>query len=281
MDVLLIVLGIAAGIFLIYAAIKSVCLVPQARAQNVERLGRYRATLQPGLHLLIPFADRLRPMIDLREQVLSIREPVITKDNVDLRIDTVLYFRVFDPYQADYGIADYFRAIEKLTGTTLRNTVGDLTLAEALTSRDVINKALLKELNATSGSDWGITVTRVEVMTIELPPSIKEAMEQREGAILRAEGEAEAIERVFAAIHEGHPDPELLAYQYLRMLPRLAEGQGSTVVVIPSELTNVLKSVGTAFGTASGDSRAPGTIVVTPPDNSTVNGSKPDAAEKG
>ncbi len=252
MDVIWIVLGLAAAAFLVYAATKSVCLVPQARARNVERLGKYRATLQPGLHPLIPFGDRLRPMIDLREQVLSIREPVITEDNVDLSIHIVLYFKVFEPYQADYGIADYVRAIEKLTGTTLRNTVGDLTLTQALTSRDVINKALLRELNATAVRDWGTSVTRVEVMTIEPPPSIKAAMESRQGAILRAEGEAKAIERVFAAIHEGHPDPELLAYQYLQMLPHLTEGKGSTVVVLPSELTNVLKSVGTAFGTTAG-----------------------------
>ena len=271
MDVFWIVFGMAAAVVLIVAAFNAVCLVPQARARNVERFGRWRRTLEPGLHFIIPFADRLRPVIDQREQVLSIREPVITEDNVDLRIDTVLYFKVYNPYQADYHIANYFRGIEKLTGTVLRDVVGDLTLQEALTSRQRINEILLGLLNATSVRDWGIGVTRVEIMTIDPPQSIKDAMENREAAILKAEGQASAIDRVFRAIHEGRPDAELLAYQYLQMLPQLTQGEGSTVVVLPSELTNAIKAVGSAFGAApagpapdGSKPAAPGAIKATP-----------------
>lgn len=266
MEVFWTLAGLLAGGFLIFAATRAVCIVPQARARNVERLGRYRATLAPGPHLLIPFADRLRPAIDRRERVISLREPVITEDNVDLRIHTVLYFKVIDPYKADYHVADYVRAIEKLTGTVLRNVIGKLSLNAALTSRGPINDALLANVGATSQDDWGIEVTRVEVLTIDPPPSVKEAMEDRQGAILRAEGQAEAIDTVFAAIHKGDPDPKLLAYQYLQALPQLTQGQGSTVVVVPSELTDALKAVGTAFGVGPAATPGPATPGERPPD---------------
>lgn len=257
MDVFWILFGMAAAILLIVAAFNAVCLVPHARARNLERFGRWRKTLEPGLHFIIPFADRPRPMIDQREQVLSIREPVITKDDVDLTIHTVLYFRIYNAYQADYHIANYLRGIEKLTGTVLRDVLGDLTLQEALTARRRINQILLGQLNATTVHDWGIGVTRVEVMTIDPPQSIKEAMESREAEILRAEGKAKAIDRVFRAIHDGRPDAELLAYEYLQMLPELSQGEGSTVVVLPSELTNAIKAVGSAFGAADSHAEPP------------------------
>ncbi len=281
MDVFWMLIGMAVAILLIVTAFKAVCLVPQARARNVERFGRWRRTLEPGLHFLIPFVDRLRPMIDQREQVMSIREPVITEDNVDLRIDTVLYFRVYNPYQADYHIANYFRGIEKLTGTVLRDVVGDLTLQETLTSRQRINEILLGLLNATSVRNWGIGVTRVEIMTIDPPPSIKEAMESREAAILKAEGQASAIDRVFRAIHEGRPDAELLAYQYLQMLPQLTQGEGSTVVVLPSELTNAIKAVGSAFGAAPAAPAADSGEAAAGGGEAAADGSKPAADGAG
>jgi regulator of protease activity HflC (stomatin/prohibitin superfamily) len=233
---------------LIALAVRTACVVPQAHVRNIERLGRYRGTLQAGFHPVIPLLYQRRPLIDLREQVISLREPVITNDKVDLRIETVLFFRVLDPYKADYAIANYFRAIEKLTGTVLRNIVGKIALQDALTSRELINNELRIELNKTALPDWGIQVTRVEVMTIDPPQSVQDAMESRQGEILRAEGQAQAIGKVFAAIHEGDPDQKLLAYEYLEMLPKLAQGPGRTVVVIPSDLTGALKALGGAFG---------------------------------
>jgi regulator of protease activity HflC (stomatin/prohibitin superfamily) len=151
-------------------------------------------------------------------------------------------------YKADYRIEDYHRAIEKLTGTVLRNVVGEMTLEHALTARDEINGKLLLHVNATTEPDWGVTVTRVEIITIDPPPAVKDAMEHKQGAILEAQGQARAIDTVFRAIHQADPDPKVLAYQYLRVLPQLTQGQGSTVVVIPSELTSALKAVSAAFG---------------------------------
>jgi regulator of protease activity HflC (stomatin/prohibitin superfamily) len=267
---------------------RSVWIVPQARARNVERLGRYRKTLQPGLSLIIPFVDKVKPLIDLREQVVAFQgQPVITEDNVVVHIDTVLFFQVTDPRAADYEIVDYIKAIEQLTATQLRNVIGTLDLEASLSSRDRINTALRGVLDDASGK-WGIRVTRVEIKAIEPPQSIKDAMEKqmraerekratilqaegvrqsriltaegekqgailqaegaRQSAILRAQGEARAIEQVFTSIHENDPDPKLLAYQYLRTLPRLAEGEGNTFWVIPSEVTSALRSVTKAFG---------------------------------
>ena len=256
MDIFWLIFGLVV-VGLIVLAVKAVVVVPQAHQRNVERFGKYYGTFTPGFHLILPVVFRLRPMIDLREQVLSLREPVITSDKVDLRIEIVVFFKVIDPYKADYGIAHYFLAAEKFAGTVLRNVIARLSLHDALTSREVINEELRVKLNETSVPDWGIRVTRVEVMTIDPPPSVREAMEARQGEILRAEGQAQAIDRVFAAIHAGDPDQKLLAYEYLEMLPKLAQGPGSTVVVIPSELTGALKALGGAFGSGPGGG-APG-----------------------
>lgn len=253
--VALVCIGLVIG--LIAFAEKAVVVIPHAHVRNVERFGRFRETLKPGLHLIVPFIYRLRPMIDEREQVISLREPVITSDNVDLRIDIVLFFKVIDPYKADYKISYYSRAGEKLAGTVLRNVIGSTTLHDALTSRDPVNRELKAQINATSVPDWGIEVIRAEVMTIDPPQAVKDAMEHRQGAILRAEGQAEAIGKVFTAIHAGNPDEKLLAYEYLEMLPKLAQGQGSTVVVIPSELTGALKTLGSAFGGGQHDGSKP------------------------
>jgi len=270
------------------AVVRSVWIVPQAKARNVERFGRYSRTLQPGISFIVPFVDRVKPLIDLREQVVSFQKsPVITEDNVVVHIDTVLFFQVTDPRAADYEIVDYIKAIEQLTATQLRNVIGTLDLEATLTSRDRINTALRGVLDDASGK-WGIRVTRVEIKAIDPPSSIKDAMEKqmraerekraailtaegvrqskiltaegekqsailqaegsKQAAILEAEGQAIAIERVFTTIHRNDPDPKLLAYQYLQTLPKLAEGKGSTFWVIPSEVTSALQAVSQAFG---------------------------------
>ena len=275
------------ALFLLFLAFATVKIIPQARAGVVERLGRYSRTLEPGLSLIVPFVDRVKPLIDLREQVVSFRpQAVITKDNVTVNIDSVLYFTITDARSATYEVANPLQAIEQLTVTTLRNVIGGLTLEETLTSRDQINAQLRVVLDEATGR-WGIRINRVELKSIDPPGTIQEAMEkqmraerdrraqilnaegvkqsriltaegerqsavlraqgERQAAILRAEGEAKAIETVFGAIHEGRPDPELLSYQYLQMLPKLAEGEANKVFVIPSEFSQALGGVAQRF----------------------------------
>jgi regulator of protease activity HflC (stomatin/prohibitin superfamily) len=274
--------------FVVVVVLRSVRIVPQARAGVVERLGRYARTLDPGLALLVPFVDRLRPLIDLREQVVSFPpQPVITADNLVVGIDTVLYFQITDPKSATYEIANYIQAVEQLTVTTLRNVVGNLQLEQALTSRDHINAELRGVLDEATGK-WGIRVNRVEIKAIDPPTSIQDSMEkqmradrekratiltaegfkqsqiltaegERQGAILKAEGdaqaavlradgEAQAIQKVFNAIHAGDPDPKLLAYQYLQMLPKIAQGDSNKLWIVPSELGEALKGIGGMLG---------------------------------
>jgi regulator of protease activity HflC (stomatin/prohibitin superfamily) len=178
---------------------RTIKIIPQARAGVVERLGSYSRTLEPGPHLLFPFVDRVRAMIDLREQVVSFPpQPVITADNLTVNIDTVIYFQVTDPRAATYEIANYIQAVEQLTVTTLRNVVGAMNLEETLTSRDQINTKLRGELDDATGK-WGIRVARVELKAIDPPPSIQDAMEKQMRAdrdkraiILQAEGARES-----------------------------------------------------------------------------------------
>jgi regulator of protease activity HflC (stomatin/prohibitin superfamily) len=279
-------------IFAIFLAAKTVRIIPQARAGVVERLGRYSRTLQPGLTVVVPFIDRVRPLIDLREQVVTFPpQPVITEDNVSVGIDTVLYFTITDPKAASYEVANPLQAIEQLTVTTLRNIVGDLTLEETLTSRDRVNTQLRVVLDERTGK-WGIRINGVEIKSIDPPSSIQQAMEKqmraerdrraailnaegvkqsqiltaegekqsavlraegaKESAILRSEGEAKAIDTVFRAIHDGDPDPKLLSYQYLQMLPRLAQGDANKIWVIPSEFTQALGNLGSVIGGRGG-----------------------------
>src|SRR5712671_5823264 len=245
---------------------KTVRIVPQARARNIERFGRYRKTLEPGMNFIIPFVDRVKPMIDLREQVVSFNgAPVVAAANKSELIDTVLFFQVTDPRAADYEIVNYIQAIEQITATMLRSVIGSMDLEKTLTSRDHINNMLRGVLDDASGK-WGIRVTRVELKAIDPPKSVKDAMEKqmraerekraailtaegvRASKILTAEGEARAIEAVFQAVHDNDPDPKLLAYQYLQTLPQLAQGAGNTFWVIPSEVTTALRSVASAFG---------------------------------
>ncbi|MGT2427233.1 SPFH domain-containing protein [Amnibacterium kyonggiense] len=284
----LIALAIVVVIFVIVVLVRAIRVIPQARAGVVERLGRYHKTLTPGLNLLVPFIDKVRPLLDLREQVVSFPpQPVITEDNLVVSIDTVVYFQITDARAATYEIANYLVAVEQLTTTTLRNVVGGLNLEQALTSRDNINGQLRVVLDEATGK-WGIRVNRVELKSIEPPVSIQDSMEQQmraersrraqiltaEGTkqaailqaegerqsqilsaegeakarVLRAEGEAKAIQTVFDAIHAGNPDGPLLAYQYLQTLPKIAEGQSNKLWIVPSELTEALKGIGAGFG---------------------------------
>jgi regulator of protease activity HflC (stomatin/prohibitin superfamily) len=290
------VIAALVAILVVMTVMRSVRIVPQARARNVERLGRYRKTLEPGMNFVIPMIDRVKPMIDLREQVVSFAgAPVITEDNLVVLIDTVLFFQVTDPRAADYEIVNYIQAIEQITATMLRSVIGSMDLEQTLTSRDKINALLRGVLDDASGK-WGIRVTRVELKAIDPPKSVKDAMEKqmraerekraavltaegvrqskiltaegekqsailtaegvRQAKILTAQGEAQAISTVFQAVHDNDPDPKLLAYQYLQTLPLLAQGAGNTFWVIPSEVTSALRSVASAFG--GGAEAAPG-----------------------
>src|SRR6187549_411433 len=194
MTAALIVLLVVAAFVLIVLA-RTIRIVPQARAGVVERLGRYSRTLNPGLTIVVPFVDRIRDMVDMREQVVSFDpQPVITEDNLVVNIDTVIYFQVTDPKAATYEISNYIQGIEQLTVTTLRNVIGGLDLEDALTSRDEINGQLRGVLDEATGK-WGIRVNRVELKAIDPPASVQDSMEKqmraerdRRATILNAEG---------------------------------------------------------------------------------------------
>src|SRR6478752_5862832 len=268
------------ALFVITVLVRTVKIVPQQTALIIERLGRYSRTLEPGLHLLVPFVDVVRANIDLREQVVSFPpQPVITSDNLVVSIDTVIYYQVIDPKSAVYEIANFIQGIEQLTVTTLRNVIGSLDLEQTLSSRDQINGQLRGVLDEATGK-WGIRVNRVELKAIDPPHSIQESMEKQmkaerdrraiilnaegtkasqiltaegekqsqilraEGSaqarILEAQGQARAIQQVFDAIHRGKPTQKLLAYQYLQVLPQIARGDSNKMWIIPSELTDAL-----------------------------------------
>ncbi|HZA31593.1 MAG TPA: SPFH domain-containing protein [Propionibacteriaceae bacterium] len=272
----------------VFAVISTVRVVPQARRYNVERFGRYRTTLQPGLNFIIPVADRINTKLDVREHVFSSQpQPVITEDNLVVNIDTVLYYQITEPRAAAYEVANYLQAIDQLTITTLRNVIGSMDLERTLTSREEINTRLRTVLDEATGK-WGIRVNRVEIKAIDPPSTIKEAMEKQmraerdkravilhaegerqskiltaegtrqqeileaqgdqQAAILRADGEAKAVELVFQAVHRHNADPKVLAYKYLETLPHLASGGNNTFWVIPGELTEAVRTVTDAFG---------------------------------
>ncbi|KGF01871.1 MULTISPECIES: SPFH domain-containing protein [unclassified Actinomyces] len=274
-------------LLVVVIVVRAIRVVPQSRALVVERLGRFHTEMYAGLHLIVPFIDRVASQVDLREQVTSFPpQPVITADNVVVSIDSVIYYQVTDPRSATYEIANYISAIEQLTVTTLRNVIGSLDLEQTLTSRDDINSRLRGVLDEATGK-WGIRVNRVELKAIDPPPSIQQAMEQQlraerdkraailtaegvrqsqilkaegekqseilraegfaQARVLEAEGEARAIQQVFEAIHRGDADPKLLAYKYLEMLPELSKGEGSKVWVVPTELTAALSAISTGF----------------------------------
>ena len=301
-------------VFAVIVVAKSVALIPQAEAAVVERLGRYSRTVSGQLTLLVPFIDRIRARIDLRERVVSFPpQPVITEDNLTLNIDTVVYFQVTNPQAAVYEISNYIVGVEQLTTTTLRNVVGGMTLEQTLTSRDQINGQLRGVLDEATGR-WGLRVARVELRSIDPPPSIQASMEkqmkadrekratiltaegmrqaaitqaegekqsqilaaegakqaailaaeadrqsrmlraqgERAAAYLQAQGQAKAIEKTFAAIKAGRPTPEMLAYQYLQTLPKMAEGDANKVWVVPSDFSSALQGFYKSLG-APGD----------------------------
>ncbi|MFC6127765.1 SPFH domain-containing protein [Mycolicibacterium llatzerense] len=183
----------------IVVVVKSVALIPQAEAAVIERLGRYSKTVSGQLTLLLPFIDKIRARVDLRERVVSFPpQPVITEDNLTVNIDTVVYFQVTSPQAAVYQISNYIVGVEQLTTTTLRNVVGGMTLEQTLTSRDSINAQLRGVLDEATGR-WGLRVARVELRSIDPPPSIQESMEkqmradrEKRAMILMAEGSREA-----------------------------------------------------------------------------------------
>ncbi|WP_328532119.1 SPFH/Band 7/PHB domain protein [Nocardioides sp. NBC_00368] len=284
MELLLIVLvliGLVVG-----GVASTVRIVPQARRYNIERFGRYRVTLQPGLNFVIPLVDRVNTKLDVRETVYSSNpRPVITEDNLVVAIDTVLYYQITDPRAAAYEVANYLQAIDQLTVTTLRNLIGSMDLETTLTSRETINTRLREVLDDATGK-WGIRVNRVEIKAIDPPASIKEAMEKQmraerdkraailhaegkraslileaegtrqrsileaeghqQARVLEADGEAKALERVFQAVHANDADAKVLAYKYLEMLPSLA-AHGNSFWVIPGELTEAMRTVTGAF----------------------------------
>ncbi|GLW98340.1 SPFH domain-containing protein [Microtetraspora sp. NBRC 16547] len=205
-----------------FALTRTIRIIPQATASIVERFGRYHRTLNAGLNIVVPFIDRIKVEVDLREQVVTFPpQPVITSDNLVVSIDTVVYFQVTDPKAATYEIASFIVAVEQLTVTTLRNVVGGMDLERTLTSREEINTELRGVLDDATGK-WGIRVNRVELKAIDPPPSIQDSMEkqmradrdkraailsaegqkqsailtaqgERESAVLKARGEAEAV----------------------------------------------------------------------------------------
>lgn len=283
-------LNLALVVLLVIAVvivISAIKIIPQASAGIIERLGKYHRTLEPGLNLIFPGIDRLRPLVDLREKVVSFPpQPVITEDNLVVSIDTVIYFQVTNAKSAMYEIENYIQGIEQLVVTTLRNSVGSLDLEEALTSRDHIN-AILRGVLDEATSKWGVRVNRVEIKAIEPPPSVQESMEKQmradrdkraailtaegekqsqilsaegarqadilraegeaQAAVIRAEGEATAIGKVFKAIHDGDADEKVLAYKYLEQLSVIANGTASKVWVIPAELSATASTIAQAF----------------------------------
>jgi regulator of protease activity HflC (stomatin/prohibitin superfamily) len=303
MEIGLTIVFLLLALLVVVTLAKTIKIVPQARSGIVERFGKYRNTLSAGLNVITPWVDKVRYIIDMREQVVSFPpQPVITEDNLVVSIDTVIYFQVTNPVSATYEIANYIQAVEQLTTTTLRNIIGGMDLEQTLTSREEINRALRGVLDEATGK-WGIRVNRVELKGIDPPPSIKDSMEKqmradrdkraailtaegmrqsailtaegekqsailtaegdresailraqadREAAILRAQGEAQAIGTVFQSIHDGAPDQRLLAYQYLQMLPKIAEGQSNKMWIIPSEIGDAIKGLGSAIGQIPG-----------------------------
>ncbi len=279
-------------VFVVVVIARTIRIVPQQTAVIIERLGSYSRTLDDGMHVLVPFIDKPRATIDLREQVVTFPpQPVITSDNLVVSIDTVIYYTVTDAKSAVYEIANFIQGIEQLTVTTLRNVIGSLDLEQTLTSRDQINAQLRGVLDQETGR-WGIRVNRVELKAIDPPHSVQDSMEkqmraerdrraailtaegvkqsailtaegEKQSQILRAEGSAQArileaqgqsraITQVFDAIHRGKPTPKLLAYQYLQVLPQLARGDSNKMWIIPSEVTDALRGISGALGGSNG-----------------------------
>lgn len=258
MKVVIVLLVIIAVIILF--VLTNIRIVPQSKAFVIERLGAYYATWDTGLHVKIPFIDRVAKNVSLKEQVVDFKpQPVITKDNVTMQIDTVVFFQITDPKLYCYGVESPISAIENLSATTLRNIIGELELDSTLTSRDTIN-AKIRVILDEATDPWGIKVNRVELKNIIPPREIQDAMEkqmkaerERREAILRAEaekeakireaeGEAEAIAKVQKAtadaikmLNEANADESVLKLKALEAFAKAADGQ-ATKIIIPSEI---------------------------------------------
>ena len=272
MTIFLIALVVLAIVFVKMAVV----IIPQSETKIIERLGKYYATLSPGVNIIIPFIDRAKTIvvsvrgrygysttIDLREQVYDFdKQNVITKDNIQMQINALLYFQIVDPFKAVYEIDNLPNAIEKLTQTTLRNIIGELELDQTLTSRDTINTKLRAVLDDATDK-WGIKVNRVELQDIIPPSSVLQAMEKqmqaernKRAAILTSEGEAQArirkaeaeaiaIEKITEAVGKStNPANYLLAQKYIQMMEELAQGDKTKTVFLPFEATNMLGSLG-------------------------------------
>ncbi len=275
---------IVVAVVVLFTLARGIRIVPQARAGIVERLGRYYRTLDAGLALVVPYVDRVRPLIDLREQVVSFT--AAAGDHRGQPRDQHRHGHLLPgdrPEGRDLRDRQLHLGDRAADVTTLRNVVGGMTLEDTLTSRDKVSAALRHVLDEATGK-WGIRVNRVELKAVDPPASIQEAMEkqmraerdrraailtaegvkqsqiltaegekqsailraegQREAQILQAEGQSKAIETVFDAIHRGDADPKLLAYQYLQVLPQIAQGESNKVWIIPSEITQALGNLG-------------------------------------
>ena len=280
--------------FCVYFLIKSVYLVKQAEAIIIERLGRYSRVLTPGLHLVIPFLDNTRKAIwtyvqdadhgkhyrytrtvtriDLRECVYDFpRQNVISKDNVTMEINALLYYQITDPKAAVYEINNLPQAIEKLTQTTLRNIIGSMDLDETLVSRDQINERL-REILDEATDKWGVKVNRVELQEVNPPLDIRQAMEKqmraererravileaegskgaailesegvRESKVLRAKGEAEAINMIQSSIKTADPLPYMIAMKYIEALPEMMKDKEGKMIVVPYEASGLIGSL--------------------------------------
>lgn len=270
------------AIFVIVVAIASIRIVQPYQKGVIERLGRYQRTVQPGLTLIVPFVDAIQK-VDMREQVVDVPpQEVITKDNVVVTVDAIVYFEATDPVKLVYNVADFYSAATKLAQTNLRNVVGEMELDSALTSRDHINTKLREVLDDATDK-WGVRVVRVEIKRIDPPADVTEAMHRqmkaerekraaildadgdRQAQILKAEGEAEAVKRVadaerykleveatgqgnaittvFNAIKDAEPDDRLIAIQYLEALKVMSDGDASKIF-LPYEATGVLGALG-------------------------------------
>ncbi len=248
----------------------------------VERLGKYQRTANSGLTVILPFIEKIIK-VDMREQVVDVPpQAVITKDNVAVEVDAVVYHEVTDPVKVTYNVANFYLAATKLAQTNLRNLIGDLALDESLTSRELINTKLRQILDDATDK-WGVKVTRVELQRIEPPEDVTEAMHRqmkaerdrramileaeghKRSAVLKSEGDAEAIKKiadankyqriaiasgeaeaistVYKAIHDGNPTNELIAIKYLEALEKMADGK-STKIFLPIETSGILGSIG-------------------------------------
>ena len=274
------------AVLVLYAVIRSVVIVRQTEAYIVERVGKYRATLDVGFHLIIPFFEKVVKKVSLKEHVADFKpQPVITKDNVTIQIDTVVFYQITDAKLFTYGVSNPIAAIENLTATTLRNIIGELELDATLTSRDVINSKMRMILDEAT-DPWGIKVRRVELKNIIPPRDIQEAMEkqmraererrekilqaegekraailvaegEKESTVLRAEAkkaaliaEAQGVSESIQLINNASPSKAYLTLKGYEALEKVADGK-STKLIIPSELSSLTSVVSAAVETVN------------------------------